>query len=69
MFKFVLLFALLALAAAFSPRSARAQSRLQVSMKADKVITSAIIGASFLAAPAFAVEGASPKQVNSRACK
>ena len=66
MFRFLVVLAVLASAVAFSP--ARFSTRSQIQMSAAekpsmaKMVGAAIIASTFLSLPAFAVEGAAPKQ-------
>ena len=66
MFKFFVVLAVLASAVAFGP-AATFRARSQMQMSADKpsmakMIGAAIVASTFLSLPAFAVEGAAPKQ-------
>ena len=68
MFKFLVVLATLAIAAAFAP-SARFAARSQLQMTAEKsasiskVVGAAIMASTFMGGlPSFAVEGAAPKQ-------
>ena len=67
MFKFLVVLAVLATAVAFSPAAsfgARSQIKMSAAEKPSiaKMFGAAIIASTFLSLPAFAVEGAAPKQ-------
>ena len=65
MFRLTVLIAVLAVALGFAPVQTRMQSNMRLQMSIDKSIAKAasglLLSAAIFAAPAFAVEGASPK--------
>ena len=66
MFRFLVVLAVIATAVAFGPAASfRARSQMQMSAEKPsvaKMVGAAIIASTFLSLPAFAVEGAAPKQ-------
>ena len=66
MFRFIVVLVVLATAVAFTPARFNARSQIQMSAAEKpsmaKMIGAALVASTFLSLPAFAVEGAAPKQ-------